>query len=48
MIDAGENGWKEMLPEGIPALMEQENLFGCNNEHASKKHAISSIKNSRL
>ncbi|MFB0903124.1 MAG: TonB-dependent receptor [Nonlabens sp.] len=48
MIDAGENGWKEMLPEGIPALMEQENLFGCNNEHASKKHAISPIQNSRL
>jgi hypothetical protein len=43
MIDAGEDGWKEMLPEGIPALMEKENLFGCNNEHASKKHATSKV-----
>ena len=28
MIDAGEDGWQEMLPEGIPALIEEQNLFG--------------------
>ncbi|MFT4838933.1 MAG: hypothetical protein ACJAWA_000908 [Nonlabens sp.] len=40
MIDAGEEGWKAMLPEGIPALMEKENLFGCNNnEQNSNKDA---------
>ncbi len=30
MIDNGEEGWKQMLPEGIPELIESKNLFGCN------------------
>jgi hypothetical protein len=42
MIDAGEDGWKEMLPEGIPALMEKENLFGCNNSEQNSKKNVSS------
>lgn len=37
MIEAGEDGWKEMLPEGIPNLMEKENLFGCNNKEQNSK-----------
>jgi hypothetical protein len=30
MIDKGEEGWKDMLPEGIPELIESQNLFGCD------------------
>jgi hypothetical protein len=49
MIDAGEDGWKAMLPEGIPALMEKENLFGCNNnEQNSKKDAAPHTKDAPL
>ena len=30
MINEGEDGWQEMLPEGIPELIEEGNFFGCN------------------
>ncbi|AZQ44505.1 TonB-dependent receptor [Nonlabens ponticola] len=30
MIDEGEDGWREMLPEGIARLIDEQNLFGCN------------------
>jgi hypothetical protein len=30
MINDGENGWQEMLPPGIPELIEEGNFFGCN------------------
>lgn len=30
MIAAGEDGWQEMLPEGIAELINEQNLFGCN------------------
>jgi hypothetical protein len=40
MIEAGEDGWQEMLPEGIPALMEKENLFGCNSNNTQKKEEL--------
>lgn len=49
MIDAGEDGWQDMLPEGIPALMQKENLFGCNNtEKNSKKDVSSHIEDAPL
>uniref|UniRef100_UPI0040494D69 TonB-dependent receptor n=1 Tax=Flavobacterium sp. TaxID=239 RepID=UPI0040494D69 len=28
MINENESGWEEMLPEGIPALIKEDNLFG--------------------
>ncbi|PPK95689.1 hypothetical protein LY01_01282 [Nonlabens xylanidelens] len=48
MIDANEDGWKEMLPEGIPALMEKENLFGCNNKVTSHKDTDSHVEDAPL
>jgi hypothetical protein len=36
MIDAGEDGWQEMLPDGIPALIEKENLFGHDKGKSSE------------
>ncbi|MEO9953878.1 TonB-dependent receptor [Nonlabens sp.] len=48
MIDANEDGWKEMLPKGIPALMEEENLFGCNNKLPAHKDADSQIEDAPL
>lgn len=32
MIECNEEGWQEMLPEGIPELIEEGNFFGCNLE----------------
>ncbi len=29
MISAGENGWQEMLPEGVSKLIMEKSLFGC-------------------
>lgn len=48
MIDANEDGWKEMLPEGIPALMEKENLFGCNNKITPHKDTDSHVGDAPL
>lgn len=48
MIEAGEDGWQEMLPAGIPELMEKENLFGCNHEDNSKKDASSHVEDAPL
>lgn len=31
-IEAGENGWQEMLPEGIAEIIEEKQLFGCNSK----------------
>lgn len=27
-IQNGESGWEEMLPEGIPEMIKEHNLFG--------------------
>jgi hypothetical protein len=35
MISAGENGWQEMLPEGVSKLIMEKSLFGCETEQAS-------------
>lgn len=32
MIEAGEQGWEEMLPEGIPDMIKKEGLFNCNEK----------------
>lgn len=48
MIDQNEEGWKDMLPEGIPTLMEKENLFGCNNKHLSKDSVDAHIEDAPL
>ena len=48
MIDANEQGWKDMVPEGIPALMEKENLFGCNNTHQAKDSVDTHIEDAPL
>ncbi|ARN79053.1 nicotinate-nucleotide adenylyltransferase [Nonlabens spongiae] len=32
MIENGEEGWKDMVPEGIPELIESHNLFGCETQ----------------
>lgn len=33
MIESGEEGWQQMLPPGIPELIEEGNFFGCNLHH---------------
>ncbi|WP_375238851.1 TonB-dependent receptor [Aurantibacter sp.] len=35
MISAGENGWQDMLPEGVSKLIMEKSLFGCETEDAS-------------
>ncbi len=32
MIENGEEGWKDMVPDGIPELIESHNLFGCETQ----------------
>ena len=32
MIEAGEPGWEEMLPEGIAEMIKKEGLFNCNEK----------------
>ncbi|MEL6813146.1 MAG: TonB-dependent receptor, partial [Bacteroidota bacterium] len=29
MIEAGEEGWETMLPEGVADIIKEKNLFGC-------------------
>lgn len=29
MIETGEPGWEEMLPEGVPEVIKEKSLFGC-------------------
>jgi len=36
MISSGENGWQEMLPEGVSKLIMEKSLFGCETEEASE------------
>jgi hypothetical protein len=37
MIADGENGWEEMLPEGVAKLIKQKSLFGCESEEVMHK-----------
>lgn len=37
MIENNEEGWKEMLPEGIPKLIESHNLFGCETQNEDEE-----------
>jgi hypothetical protein len=30
MINDGEDGWQDMIPEGTPELIDEGNFFGCN------------------
>ncbi|NQX84709.1 MAG: TonB-dependent receptor [Flavobacteriaceae bacterium] len=32
MISTGEQGWEEMLPEGVAKLIQEKNLFGCSSK----------------
>ncbi|GGG45727.1 TonB-dependent receptor [Bizionia arctica] len=32
MINEGEEGWEEMLPEGVSKLIKEKSLFGCETE----------------
>ena len=32
MISKGEDGWQEMLPEGVSKLIMEKSLFGCETE----------------
>ena len=36
MIENGEQGWQEMLPEGVANLIEEKNLF-CHNEDSEEE-----------
>jgi hypothetical protein len=36
MISSGEEGWEEMLPEGVANLIKEKNLFGCITEEVTK------------
>jgi hypothetical protein len=48
MIEEGEDGWQEMLPPGIPELMEKENLFGCNHQENDNKESSSHVEDAPL
>ena len=37
MIENNDEGWKEMLPEGIPELIESQNLFGCESHEEAEE-----------
>jgi len=37
MIADGENGWEDMLPEGVAKLIKQKSLFGCESEEVMHK-----------
>ena len=38
MIAQGEDGWEEMLPEGVSRLIKEKSLFGCESEEAFRSH----------
>lgn len=38
MIASGENGWEEMLPEGVAKLIKEKSLFGCESEEVMHKN----------
>ncbi len=40
MIAAGEEGWREMLPDGIAELIDDQNLFGCNTSEEAEVEEI--------
>ncbi|WP_353777566.1 TonB-dependent receptor [Winogradskyella sp. 3972H.M.0a.05] len=37
MIANGEDGWEDMLPEGVAKLIKQKSLFGCETEEVIHK-----------
>ncbi|WP_430468281.1 TonB-dependent receptor [Winogradskyella ouciana] len=37
MIADGEDGWEEMLPEGVSNLIKEKSLFGCESEEVMHK-----------
>ena len=37
MIANGEDGWEEMLPEGVAKLIKEKSLFGCESEEVIHK-----------
>jgi hypothetical protein len=32
MIAKGDDGWENMLPEGVSDLIKEKSLFGCETE----------------
>ena len=38
MIASGENGWEEMLPQGVAKLIKEKSLFGCESEEIIHKN----------
>ncbi|MFC0604335.1 TonB-dependent receptor [Winogradskyella pulchriflava] len=38
MIASGENGWEQMLPEGVAKLIKEKSLFGCESEEVIHKN----------
>ena len=36
MINDGEKGWEEMLPEGIPDIIKDQRLFGYSRRNKLK------------
>ena len=38
MIAKGEEGWEEMLPEGIAESIKKQSLFGCETEEVLHKN----------
>ena len=45
MIENNEDGWQEMLPEGIAKLIEDKNLF-CHNEDSQEETRSEDFYNS--
>ncbi|WP_282070319.1 TonB-dependent receptor [Olleya namhaensis] len=37
MIATGEEGWQQMLPEGVSKLISEQSLFGCETEEIHNK-----------
>ena len=37
MIAEGEEGWEDMLPEGVAEIIKDKNLFGCEVENLVDK-----------
>ena len=37
MIANGEDGWEDMLPEGVAKLIKEKSLFGCETEEVFHK-----------
>jgi hypothetical protein len=38
MIATGEEGWQQMLPEGVSKLISEQSLFGCETEEIHNKN----------